>query len=71
MSHNKADTVAEQAITLAKHDWIAIITIDVPAKLNALTQPCYFRIATLLHEIAAMDDITVTIVTGKGRFFSA
>lgn len=71
MTDTSTETDPEKAITFEKRDWIAIITIDVPAKLNALTQPCYFRIATLLHEIGAMDDITVTIVTGKGRFFSA
>lgn len=71
MADRNAPTIPEKAITLTKRGWIAIITIDVPAKLNALTQQCYFRIASLLHEIAAMDDITVTIITGKGRFFSA
>ena len=60
-----------KAVQLTKRGYIAIITISVPQKLNALTQPCYFRIASLLNQIAEDPDITVTVVTGTGRFFSA
>ncbi len=68
-----ASTNAEEAVLLSfSHDKrIAIITLNLEKKLNALTQDCYFRIATLLQEIAKMDDVLVTILTGKGRFFSA
>ncbi|GAM83739.1 hypothetical protein ANO11243_017290 [Dothideomycetidae sp. 11243] len=63
--------MAEQAITFETKGRIAIITINQPKKLNALTQDLYYRIAQLLHEIAERDDIKITILTGNGRFFSA
>ena len=50
---------------------VAIITINLPKKLNALTQDLYYRIACLLREIATRDDINVTVLTATGRFFSA
>lgn len=50
---------------------VAVITIDRQKKLNAVTQDHYYRIAELLHEIAGMDDVVVTVITAKGRFFSA
>lgn len=65
------ETNPAEAIKLSKRGYVAIITISVPKKLNALTQRCYFRIATLLEEIAKDPDITVTVVTGTGHFFSA
>ncbi|KAL9048536.1 MAG: hypothetical protein Q9162_007665 [Coniocarpon cinnabarinum] len=68
---NVAGTDPMQAVTLRKRGYIAIITLSVPQKLNALTQPCYFRLASLLQEIAEDPAVTVTIVTGSGRFFSA
>lgn len=62
---------AAKVITLKKQGFIAIITINIPHKLNAMNQAHYFRIATLLLEIAEMPDIAVTVVTAQGRFFSA
>lgn len=50
---------------------VAVITIDRQSRLNAVTQDHYFRIAELLLEIAEMEEVVVTVVTGRGRFFSA
>lgn len=61
----------EQAITLKVEDTIATITLNLPKKLNALTQDLYFRISCLLQEVAKMDQVVITILTGNGRFFSA
>ena len=67
-----ADQVTlENEVLFSTRDRIAIITLNLPKKLNALTQSHYYRIATLLREIAARDDIFITILTGRGRFFSA
>ncbi|KAB8527823.1 hypothetical protein FH972_025474 [Carpinus fangiana] len=74
---NKSAAVAmsgsglEEAILFRKEGRAAIITLNVPKKLNAVSQAGFFRIAELLHEIAAMDDVVFTIVTGNGRFFTA
>ncbi|KAF3064467.1 3,2-trans-enoyl-CoA isomerase [Daldinia childiae] len=50
---------------------IATITIDNEKKLNALGFQGYYAIAKALREIAARDDIYITVLTGKGRYFSA
>ena len=50
---------------------VAIITIDNEQKLNALNQDQYFQLATVMHQVAARDDVYITVLTGKGRFFSA
>lgn len=61
----------EEAITLETRGKVAIITLCNEKKLNAMTQDYYFRISQLLREIAKRDDIYITVLTGKGRFFSA
>lgn len=58
-------------VTLEIRGKIAIITFNIPRKLNALTTDHYFRLSGLMREVAARDDIYITILTGKGRFFSA
>lgn len=63
--------MASEPITLTTRDKIAIITLNLPQKLNALTQDLYYRLSSLLREIAARDDIYITILTGRGRYFSA
>ncbi|GAP87431.1 putative enoyl- hydratase isomerase [Rosellinia necatrix] len=50
---------------------IATITIDNDKKLNALNMEGYYNISKALREIALRDDIFITILTGKGRYFSA
>ncbi|KAL8639256.1 MAG: hypothetical protein Q9228_003695 [Teloschistes exilis] len=64
-------TSAEQSVTLATKGKIAIITLNLPQKLNALTQELYYRLSSLMREVAARDDIYITVLTGKGRYFSA
>lgn len=61
----------EQEVKYEARGDVAIITLNLPHKLNAVTQAHYFRVASLLHQIAANDAITVTVLTGTGRFFSA
>ena len=61
----------EQLITLTIRGKIAIITLNIEKKLNALTQDLYYRLSCLMREVAARDDIYITILIGKGRYFSA
>ena len=61
----------EESITLSTKGKIAIISLNLPKKLNALTQDLYYRLALLMREIALREDIYITVLTGKGRFFSA
>lgn len=66
-----SSSTLEQEVLYETRGRIAILTLNLPKKLNALTQAHYYRLATLLREIAERDDITITVLTGKGRFFSA
>ena len=61
----------EESVTLTVDGKIAIITLNIEKKLNAMTQDHYYRLSTLMREVAARDDVYVTVLTGKGRFFSA
>jgi enoyl-CoA hydratase/carnithine racemase len=50
---------------------IAILTIDNPTKLNALSGAQYYELAQRMQEVAEHDEVYITIIIGKGRFFSA
>jgi len=50
---------------------IAIITLNVPKKLNALNGENYYKLARAMNEVAEHDEVFITVLTGKGRFFSA
>ena len=63
--------MADNAITLEYRGKTAVITLNQPKKLNALTQDQYYILAKYMHEIAARDDIFITVLTGTGRYFSA
>ncbi|EXJ79761.1 enoyl-CoA hydratase [Capronia epimyces CBS 606.96] len=61
----------EEAVLYRTQGRIAIITLNQPKKLNAMNQDYYYRISCLLRDIAENPDITITVITGNGRFFSA
>ncbi|KAI1911757.1 dodecenoyl-CoA isomerase [Ophidiomyces ophidiicola] len=58
-------------IELSYQGRIAIITLNRPSKLNALDADLYYELGEKLREVAARDDIYITILTGRGRYFSA
>ena len=61
----------EEAVLYETRGKIAIITMNLPKKLNAMTQDYYFRMSQLLRQAGADDNIFITVLTAKGRFFSA
>ncbi|KAI9802845.1 MAG: hypothetical protein M1833_001444 [Piccolia ochrophora] len=61
----------EETVTLEYKGKLAIITLANEKKLNALDSDGYYRLGNLLREIATRDDVCVTLLIGKGRFFSA
>ena len=50
---------------------IATITIENERKLNALDLEGYYQLSRAMREVASRDDIYITVLTGKGRYFSA
>ena len=63
--------VLNDQVSLTTKGKIAIITLNQPKKLNALSQDLYYRLSCLLREVAARNEIYITILTGTGRYFSA
>ncbi|KUJ20064.1 ClpP/crotonase [Mollisia scopiformis] len=59
------------AVTLEFKGRIAVITIDDQKKLNALSQDGYYQLAAYMKEVAQHDEVFITVLTGKGRYFSA
>ena len=58
-------------VQLTKRGNIAIITLNAPKKLNSMNQDAYYALSCTMRAVAAMPDISITILTGTGRFFSA
>jgi len=63
--------MSDKSVLLEKRGNIAIIKLNKPKKLNAVSAQDWFDIACHMHDIAADDKITITVLTGEGRFFSA
>jgi len=58
-------------VTLEYKGRIAVITLNNPSKLNAMSQDNYYTLSKHLREIATHDEVFITVLTGKGNFFSA
>ncbi|KAF6845481.1 peroxisomal -enoyl-isomerase [Colletotrichum musicola] len=61
----------DPVVSLEYRGRVALLTIDNDRKLNALSQPQYYDLAQKLREIATHDEVFVTVLTAKGRYFSA
>src|SRR5689334_14641008 len=67
-----ADSDADDRVVLEKDaaTHIARITIDNPKRRNAYDPPMRRKLRSLLHEVAADDDIKVLLLRGAGGVFS-
>ncbi|KAM5386704.1 hypothetical protein ACJZ2D_000667 [Fusarium nematophilum] len=65
------DHDTEPVIALEYRGRVAILTISNPKKLNALSRMQYYDLAQKMREIATHDEVFVTVILGKGRYFSA
>lgn len=50
---------------------LATVAIGNEKKLNALNQAQYFELSQILREVATHDEVFITLLIGKGRYFSA
>lgn len=66
-----ATSSSSAPVLFRKQGRVAIITLNTPKKLNSMNQPGYYALSCLMRDIALMDDISVTVLTATGRFFSA
>ncbi|GAA6042097.1 hypothetical protein JCM8097_003108 [Rhodosporidiobolus ruineniae] len=62
---------SDDRILLELQPPFAIITFNQPQKKNALDSSLYKRLSSLLQEVDRNPEIFVTVLTGKGDFFSA
>eukprot|EP00090_Calanus_glacialis_P000843 TRINITY_DN10594_c0_g1_i1.p1 TRINITY_DN10594_c0_g1~~TRINITY_DN10594_c0_g1_i1.p1 ORF type:complete len:285 (-),score=118.10 TRINITY_DN10594_c0_g1_i1:56-910(-) len=56
---------------LENNGQIAVITLNNPSKLNALTEPMGDALIAKVEEVKKMEDVRAAIVTGAGKAFSA
>ena len=63
--------MSSPAIKVDYQGRLATITIDNDKKLNALNMDQYYALATAMREIATHDEVFITLIIGKGRYFSA
>ncbi|CAK1361541.1 3,2-trans-enoyl-CoA isomerase [Cercospora beticola] len=50
---------------------VAVIRINQPKKLGALSQDLFFNLSQVLRHVDSREDTFVTVLAGTGRFFSA
>ncbi|KAL2402485.1 hypothetical protein ABEF95_001704 [Exophiala dermatitidis] len=64
-------SAAVDKVTLTVQPPVAVIRFNNPKSLNSINGAILHRLAYLLDEVAERPDITVTVLTGTGRFFSS
>ena len=62
---------SNQWIKTEFHGRIAIIEINRPEKLNALPKDGFYQLSQCLRSVDSHDEVSITVLIGKGRFFSA
>lgn len=64
-------TTTQDLVQIDRHGAVAIVTLNRPEALNALSQALSARIAQAFGQLAGEPDIRVAILTGSGRAFCA
>ena len=59
----------EQPLLMEKHDHVAVLTLNRPAKLNALGAAVREAMVAAFAEVGEDDDVRAVVVTGAGRGF--
>jgi enoyl-CoA hydratase/carnithine racemase len=66
-----SDVAATESVTLSVDDGVAVVTLNRPERLNALTFEMEARYYDVLGETAADAAVRAVVVTGAGRGFCA
>lgn len=67
----KSSMGAHSPIIVRLQGHIAVVIINRPDKLNSMNQDHYNQLGESHRRLDRTADITITVLTGKGRFFSA
>lgn len=59
------------AVSVSYAAGLATVLLDRPACLNALLPDHLYQLAQALRDIDQRPDIHITLLTGRGRYFSA
>lgn len=60
-----------QTIKLARENYLAILTLNRPEKMNALSKEMQLEMQHALDDLEADESIRVVIINGEGKHFSA
>lgn len=63
--------MSEDEILYEVKDRVAVITLNLPLKLNALTGLQYLELAKLVAQADEEEETVATLIQGTGRYFSA
>lgn len=66
-----APTSIDEHVDVAVVRDVAVLTLDRPEKLNALTVAMRLSLAALVRELGTGDSVRGIVLTGRGRAFSA
>lgn len=62
---------ATEVLTSIDHEGVAVVTLNRPEKLNALTPDTHLRYAKTLHDLDLDPEVRAIVVTGAGRGWCA
>jgi trans-feruloyl-CoA hydratase/vanillin synthase len=71
MSESQATTASQDPVLVDIKDGIAWVTINRPAKRNAISPPVVYRMVEVLSQLESDDSAKVVVLTGAGDAFSA
>jgi enoyl-CoA hydratase len=63
--------MAEQSLLVEREGHVAILTLNRPDAMNALSSELMSRLCAVFHELQADRDVRAVILTGAGRAFCA
>ncbi len=61
----------EKSVLLEKKNGVALITLNRPERRNAINQDLLINLYNCIEEASQSDDVSVLILTGRGKSFSS